>query len=71
MRFCYFAEGREVGAMTVHDIWFGRRLVDMGKPDKKKKKKNANVMITTFTAKKQDDPYNGAGVAEQPTDVTI
>eukprot|EP00971_Amphidinium_carterae_P345966 6487178-Amphidinium_carterae.1 len=48
MRFYYLAVGREVGVMTVHDLWFERRLVDS-----KPKKRNENVMITTFTSEER------------------
>eukprot|EP00971_Amphidinium_carterae_P146346 2900838-Amphidinium_carterae.1 len=66
MRFYYFVEGKDVGSMTVRDIWFERRHVEVeGKPEGK----NQDVMLTTFTAKREADPYNGAGVVERPTDV--
>eukprot|EP00971_Amphidinium_carterae_P167794 3324563-Amphidinium_carterae.2 len=58
MRFYYLAEGKEVGAMTVHDIWFERRLVDSGKPNEKKKNTSVMIMCTTFTAKRNENPYN-------------
>eukprot|EP00971_Amphidinium_carterae_P109158 2161479-Amphidinium_carterae.7 len=65
MKFYYVAEGRQVGAMTVHDFLFERRnVVNLNTATKVK---NLNVMVTTFTAKKREDPYNGAGIVEQPS----
>eukprot|EP00971_Amphidinium_carterae_P125315 2482678-Amphidinium_carterae.2 len=64
MKLCYHAEGRQVGAMTIHDFWFERRtIVDLKSFEQTK---NLNVMVTTFTAKKRDDPYNCASVVERP-----
>eukprot|EP00971_Amphidinium_carterae_P321448 6389639-Amphidinium_carterae.1 len=70
MKFYYLAEGRQVGSMTVHDFWFERRYF-VDEKDSMKRVKDVNVMVTTYTAKRQGDPYNGAGAAEQPTGDTV
>eukprot|EP00971_Amphidinium_carterae_P225103 4465317-Amphidinium_carterae.1 len=64
MRFQYLAEGREVGEMTLQDFWFETRYITKtrGFTDTKM----VHVMVTTHTAKKREDPYNGTGIAEQP-----
>eukprot|EP00971_Amphidinium_carterae_P301275 5985808-Amphidinium_carterae.1 len=47
------------------DIWFERRSIrEDGKPNGK----NKDVMLTTFTAKRDADPYNGTDVVEPQTD---
>eukprot|EP00971_Amphidinium_carterae_P170083 3370087-Amphidinium_carterae.1 len=65
MKFYYLAEGREIGEMAYQDFWFEKREV----PDPLGfgRTKSADVMVTTLTAKRASDPYNGTGVVEQPT----
>eukprot|EP00971_Amphidinium_carterae_P166029 3290778-Amphidinium_carterae.1 len=64
MKFQYLAEGREVGAMMIQDFWFETRYIN--DPKGFGGVKRLDVMVTTFTARKKDDPYNGTGVVEQP-----
>eukprot|EP00971_Amphidinium_carterae_P152074 3014225-Amphidinium_carterae.1 len=64
LKFYYLAEGREMGEMTYQDFWFERRNIPnqiFGGM------KTVDVMVTTLTAKRARDPYNGAGIVEQPT----
>eukprot|EP00971_Amphidinium_carterae_P194249 3854500-Amphidinium_carterae.1 len=65
MKFYYLAEGREVGEMTYQDFWFEKRnvpdLLGFGGT------RHTDVMVTTLTAKRSSDPYNGTGNVEQPT----
>eukprot|EP00971_Amphidinium_carterae_P054121 1065671-Amphidinium_carterae.1 len=65
MKFCYLAEGREIGEMTYQDFWFEKRIL----PDPLGfgGTKQVDVMVTSFTAKRAGDPYNGVGMVEQPT----
>eukprot|EP00971_Amphidinium_carterae_P090950 1800215-Amphidinium_carterae.1 len=65
MKFFYLAEGREVGEMTYQDFWFETRYL----PDPLGfgGRIRVDVMVTTHTAKKESDPYNGTGVVDQPT----
>eukprot|EP00971_Amphidinium_carterae_P238675 4737920-Amphidinium_carterae.1 len=65
LKFYYLAEGRNIGEMTYQDFWFENRHV----PDPLGFGGyiNVDVMVTTHTAKRESDPYNGTGVADQPT----
>eukprot|EP00971_Amphidinium_carterae_P197644 3922624-Amphidinium_carterae.1 len=64
MKFRYLAEGREVGAMTIQDFWFETRCINDTRGFGQIRR--LDVMVTTFTAKKEEDPYNGTGGAGQP-----
>eukprot|EP00971_Amphidinium_carterae_P163395 3239826-Amphidinium_carterae.1 len=64
MKFQYLAEGRDIGAMTLQDFWFETRYIrETGVFGGTKR---VEVMVTTHTAKKIEDPYNGTGIVEQP-----
>eukprot|EP00971_Amphidinium_carterae_P066306 1313164-Amphidinium_carterae.1 len=64
LKFFYLAEGRDVGAMTLQDFWFETRYVRDTRGFEGTKR--VEVMVTTHTAKRNEDPYNGTGIVEQP-----
>eukprot|EP00971_Amphidinium_carterae_P194420 3858013-Amphidinium_carterae.1 len=49
--------------MTFQDFWFESRYM----PDLFGRPKQVDFMVTTHTAKKAGDPYNGTGIVEPPT----
>eukprot|EP00971_Amphidinium_carterae_P323898 6436910-Amphidinium_carterae.1 len=59
LKFYYLAEGCAIGDMTYQDFWFETRYV----PDPLGfgRHKHVEVMVTTHTAKRESDPYNGTG----------
>eukprot|EP00971_Amphidinium_carterae_P045829 901675-Amphidinium_carterae.1 len=69
MKFNYLAEGREIGEMTYQDFWFEKR--NFPDPLGFGRIRSKDVMVTTLTAKRASDPYNGTGVVEQPTNEWI
>eukprot|EP00971_Amphidinium_carterae_P342905 6482367-Amphidinium_carterae.1 len=71
LKFFYLAEGRDIGvigSMTFQDFWFETRYVrdtrGFGEGNKR-----VDVMVTTHTAKRAGDPYNGTGSVGQPQGV--